>query len=107
VPFEPLSDDEWYRVSCFFGAKDDRRRFGRPRRDPRDLFNAILWVLTQGERWHRLPLSMPPAQTCYIRYLQWKRDGTLEKAFAELERRSTGIVLQPGKETTNDAATGA
>jgi transposase len=106
VPFEQLTDDEWGGVSYLL-KRDDRRRFGRPRRDPRDLLNAILWVLTQGERWHHIPLSMPPAQTCYIKYLQWKRDGTLEKVFAELESRSPDNALQLGKETTKEAATGA
>jgi transposase len=86
VPFEPLTDDEWNRVSCLFQL-DARGRFGRPRRDPRDLLDAILWVLTQDERWHRIPRGMPPAQTCYIKYLQWRRDGTLGKIAAGLESR--------------------
>jgi transposase len=90
VPFEPLTDDEWGRVSGLFRAADDRRRFGRPSREPRDLLDGILWVLTRGERWHRIPQGMPPAQTCYIKYLQWRRDGTLEKVTAGLENRFAG-----------------
>jgi transposase len=86
MPFDQLTDEEWGRVAYLFPV-EDKCRFGRPRRDPRDLLNAILWVVTQGERWHRIPVAMPPSQTCYIKYLQWKRDGTLEKVFTVLESR--------------------
>ena len=89
MPFDQLTDEEWGRVAYLF-PMEDKRRFGRPRRDPRDLLNAILWVVTQGERWHRIPVGMPPSQTCYIKYLQWKRDGTLEKVFTVLESRFGG-----------------
>lgn len=90
MPFEPLSDDEWRPVARLFQADDDRRRFGRPRRNPREVLDAILWVLTQGERWRRIPQGMPPAQTCYIKYLQWRRDGTWDEIAARLEARLAG-----------------
>jgi len=91
MSFVPLSDDEWSRVSSFL-QHADKRSPGRPRRDPRALLDAILWVITQGERWHRLPRTIPPSQTCYNRYLEWKRNGTLEKIASALQDRFTDIT---------------
>jgi transposase len=95
VPYELLIDDEWRRVSSLFQTGDDRHRFGRPRRNPRDLLDAILWVVTQGERWHRIPSGMPPSQTCYIKYLQWRRDGTWGSIVSELDHRFAGLCNSP------------
>jgi transposase len=91
--FEPLSDAEWNQVSCLFRQVDGRLP-GRPRRDPRALLNAMLWVITQDERWHRLPRNMPPAQTCYNTYLQWKKNGIFEKVAAALSDRFKDIPWQ-------------
>ncbi|MEM5389202.1 transposase [Paraburkholderia phymatum] len=78
MSFEPLSDQDWDKIAHLF-PHNGMRRYGRVPRDPRELLNAILWVLTQNERWHHLPRDGPPAQTCYIKYRQWCRDGTLDK----------------------------
>ncbi|WP_233835928.1 transposase [Paraburkholderia sp. ZP32-5] len=72
----PLSDDAWARVSHLF-KHDPQKRFGRPARHPREILNAILWVITRQEKWHRLPATFPPSQTCYIKWLQWRRDGLM------------------------------
>jgi len=79
----PLSDDAWLRVSHLF-HQEPNLRSGRPRRNPRDVLNAILWVTTQNEKWHRLPACFPPSQTCYIKWLQWRRDGIMSKIHEEL-----------------------
>jgi transposase len=86
-----LSDDDWLRISYLF-PQDDRRRFGRPQRPARQVLEAILWVIMNDERWHRLPASFPPSQTCYMRYLQWRKSGALDAALREL-----GITPARGK----------
>lgn len=78
----PLSDDAWERVSHLLPRPV--QRFGRPARDPRDVLNAILWVITQNEKWHRLPANYPPSQTCYIKWLQWRRAGLMSSVLEEL-----------------------
>nr|WP_081935732.1 transposase [Burkholderia sp. 9120] len=85
----PLSDEAWQRVSHLL-CRDSGQRFGRPARDPRDVLNAILWVITQNERWHRLPANFPPSQTCYIKWLQWRRAGLMSRILQELEIEETG-----------------
>ncbi|MFM0374812.1 hypothetical protein [Paraburkholderia aspalathi] len=37
------------------------------------------------EKWHRLPSDYPPAQTCYMKWLQWRRDGLMSRILEELK----------------------
>jgi Putative transposase of IS4/5 family (DUF4096) len=87
----PLSDTAWERVSHLL-RRDAKRRIGRPTRDPREVLNAILWVTTRNEKWHRLPAHFPPSQTCYIKWLQWRRVGLMAKILDELEIEGIGTA---------------
>jgi transposase len=71
----PLSDTDWARVEYLFPEFVSTR--GRPRRSDREILNAILWIQQQKEKWHRLPATFPPQQTCYLRYTEWKKTGVL------------------------------
>jgi len=71
----PLSDADWARVQSLFPEHTCTR--GRPRRSDREILNAILWLQQTNERWHRLPGTFPPQQTCYLRYMAWKKSGVL------------------------------
>jgi transposase len=51
---------------------------GRPWRDPRDVLNAILWVLRTGAPWADLPRRYPPPQTCHRRFQKWVNEGVLD-----------------------------
>ncbi|MGF6773299.1 transposase [Paraburkholderia sp. GAS199] len=82
-----LSDAEWERVGHLFPAARAKKSTGRPTADSRAVLDAILWIERTGERWLYLPAEFPPQQTCYARYLQWKRDGTLEQVHALLADR--------------------
>jgi transposase len=73
----PLSDVDWARVEFLFPELSSTR--GRPRRSDREILNAILWVQQQQEKWHRLPATFPPQQTCYLRYTTWKKTGVLNR----------------------------
>ncbi|WP_220092890.1 transposase [Paraburkholderia unamae] len=74
--YRPLSDSDWARIASLF-RYDEMRRYGKVRRHPRDVMDAVLWVLSQRKSWKDLPADMPPIKTCYIKCLQWRRDGTL------------------------------
>lgn len=63
-------------------VREDGR--GRPWRDPRDVLNAILWVLRTGAPWYDLPGRYPPYQTCHRRFQLWVRSGTLERVLHAL-----------------------
>ncbi|EDZ97463.1 hypothetical protein BH160DRAFT_7235 [Burkholderia sp. H160] len=80
----PLSDDAWARISHLFEQAPEKR-LGRPARPPREILGAILWVVTRNEKWHRLPGTFPPSQTCYLKWLQWRRTGLMNAILDELE----------------------
>ncbi|PCE22417.1 transposase [Paraburkholderia acidicola] len=83
----PLTDDAWLRVCHLFEEPAaGPTNVGRPRRQSRDVLNGVLWVLLNHEKWHHLPSTFPPSQTCYARWLQWKRTGLIDTVIAELEK---------------------
>ncbi len=76
--FEELNDDEWTRIAPL--AADEPihpHRRGRPRAETRIVANAVLWILTTGERWSKLPARYPSGPTCRRRFDEWLADGTL------------------------------
>ncbi|ETN86644.1 transporter, major facilitator family protein [Necator americanus] len=91
----PITDEQWLLVGHLIQPQG-RLFWGRPARDPRTILDAILWVVVNDERWHRLPCSFGPPQTAYMKWLQWRRSGVMDKILAllsddedSLGRRST------------------
>lgn len=41
---------------------------GRPRRDDRQVFNDIFWILCSGAKWRDLPERYDPWKTVYDRF---------------------------------------
>jgi transposase len=86
---EELSDEQWKLIEPLLPKLGKPR--GRPRRDEREVWNGILWVLRSGARWYDLPPRFPPYQTCHRRFQQWVQDGTLrhvlETLAADLKER--------------------
>lgn len=74
-----LTDEQWGRVAVFLveGADGSRQGVTPARR----IFEAILWVRDNGEEWANLPASFPAQQTCYNRWLKWRKSGALDAAF--------------------------
>lgn len=96
--FEELTDDEWTRLAPL--AADEPvhpHRRGRPRAEPRVVTNAVLWILTTGERWSKLPARYPSGPTCRRRFDDWLADGTLTQIVAILSEfgRTFSYVPQP------------
>jgi transposase len=73
-----VSDEEWMRVAHLFSS-DETRRGGRRKCPDRSVLDAVLWVMTSGEKWHRLPSCYPAQQTCYNRFVAWRRSGLLDQ----------------------------
>lgn len=74
-----LTDMEWKRVKPILD------RFQFVKHDPRDLLNAMFYVVTGGTQWRMLPESFPPWQTVYyhFRLLPFSKvatNGTLPEA---------------------------
>ncbi|MBN3806916.1 transposase [Paraburkholderia sp. Ac-20336] len=98
----PLSDDAWARISHLF-QQEPKKRSGRPSRPPREIVNAILWIMTRNEKWHRLPATFPPSQTCYLKWLQWRRSGLIARLLDELELTGQVALSEAPEASAADA----
>lgn len=84
-----LTDNEWNAIKHLFADMAARKSIGRPSANPRAVIDAIRWVQSSGERWLYLPAYYPPQQTCYSKYLLWKKDGRLAEANRVLGTRTS------------------
>lgn len=83
-----LSDTEWACIQHLFPPT---KNTGRPAADSRAVLDAIRWIERTGERWMYLPAHFPPQQTCYARYLNWKRSGVLDQVRALLPQAHASV----------------
>src|ERR1700744_2578589 len=74
-----LTDEQWQIVEHLFPVKQ-KRGAGRPPASPRAVLDAIRWVQAHQEGWLYLPNDFPAQQTCYIKLLEWRKDGRLALA---------------------------
>jgi len=82
-----LTDEQWEAIRSSIPEPEREgttARGGRPWRDPRDVLNAILWVLRTGAPWADLPRRYPPYQTCHDRFQKWEREGVFDGILAAL-----------------------
>jgi transposase len=84
-----LTEEQWKAVRPYFPSAERRRvsaKGGRPWRDPRDVFNGVLWILRTGAPWADMPSRYPPGSTCHRRFQRWVESGVMPKALAALRR---------------------
>jgi putative transposase len=75
-----LTDAEWKQVKPIF----DRFRFNK--HHPRDVLNAIFYLLKTGCQWRMLPAHFPPWQTVYHHFRKWTRIGLLARLCHRVRR---------------------
>ena len=93
--FDDLRDNEWALVEALFCAEPARsERRGRPRVEARAVVNAVLWVLSTGEGWSKLPGRYPSPPTCRRRFDEWQADGTLAEIVKRLGTSGREISLR-------------
>ena len=72
-----LSQGQWRRIRHLFF---DRFRVGRPLKwIPKDVLNAIFYILRTGCQWRYLPNDFPPWKTVYYYFRKWSNSGFIEK----------------------------
>ena len=74
-----LTDAAWARLRPLLPANGHR---GGQWRDHRQVINGILWRLRAGAPWRDVPERYGPWQTCYDRFVRWRRDGTWDRLLA-------------------------
>ena len=97
MPFEELSNEEWSLIAPTLCAPPPAGMLkrGRPRIRPRVLANAVLWALTTGESWARLPAHYPSQPTCRCRFEEWRLDGKLAEMIRILTDRGRRFSYVP------------
>jgi transposase len=83
-----LTDAAWERIAPLlpeYGSPGGRWR------DHRTILNGILWRLRTGAPWRDVPSRYGPWQTCYDRFLRWRRDGTWERLLSHVQTKSDAV----------------
>jgi putative transposase len=77
-----LSDAEFRHIEEHLPTANQR---GRPKiHTPREILNAIFYVLKSGCPWRLLPREFPPWRSVYHWFRVWRIDGTFERLNAAL-----------------------
>jgi putative transposase len=104
-----LSDKEWKVIELHLPTP---KGHGRPRiHSPREILNAIFYLLRSGCQWRMLPNDFPRWPTVYHYFRKWRIDGTWERINQALRERlrvklgrnpqpSAGIVDSQSIKTT-------
>src|SRR5512145_3028606 len=80
-----LSDEEWEAIAPLVPQRSGA--MGRPSRRPREMVNAMLWILRTGAPWRDLPERFGPWQTAYHYFNQWRKAGVFDRILAALQIR--------------------
>ena len=81
-----LSDAQWSCLRTHLPTTP--RPTGRPRlHDPREILDAVFYILRSGCAWRLLPHDFPPWKTVYHYFRLWRLDGTWEKLNAAIRER--------------------
>ena len=104
-----LSDSEW---ACLEPHLLTSQATGRPRiHSPREILDAIFYVLRSGCPWRLLPHDFPPWKTVFHYFRKWRIDGSWERINRAVRERlrvrlgrnsqpSAGIVDSQSVKTT-------
>ena len=79
-----LSDGPWRLIRDLFPWRPPRSAGGRPPVPPREVLEAVLWLLRNGGRWQDLPAGSPSESTCRRRLREWVESGTLTEVWRRL-----------------------
>jgi putative transposase len=80
-----LTDAEWKALKPHVPAANKR---GRPSiHSPREILDAVFYVLRSGCPWRLLPREFPPWETVYSWFRKWSMDGTFERLNAALREQ--------------------
>jgi transposase len=83
-----LTEQAWTRLAPLLPSG---RRRGKQWADHRRVINGILWKVRTGAPWRDLPERYGPWQTCYDRFVRWRRDGTWDRLLAQVQTKSDAV----------------
>ena len=77
-----LTDAQWALIAPLFPCKT---RMGRPVREPREMLDAMLWILHSGAPWRDLPERFGSWHTVYNTFRRWQQRGLLDAILQRLQ----------------------
>src|SRR3712207_8095082 len=83
-----ITEKAWEQIAPLLPENSQR---GRQWQDHRKVVNGVLWKLRSGAPWRDLPERYGPWQTCYDRFVRWRRDGTWDRLLAHVQARSDAV----------------
>ena len=83
-----ITDKAWEQIAPLLPENGQR---GGQWQDHRKVVNGILWKLRSGAPWRDLPERYGPWQTCYDRFVRWRRDGTWDRLLEHLQTKSDAV----------------
>lgn len=87
-----VTDEQWKKLEPLLPQYKPSPKGGRRRRDNREVFEGIAWVLRSGARWKDLPERYPSPTTCWRRLQDWEEQGVWlrlwRKFLSELDEQS-------------------
>ena len=84
MPRHGMTDAEWELIADLF---PEPAATGRPPREPRELLDAIFWIVRTGAPWRDVPEEFGPWKTVYNHFDRWNADGTLDQVRKRLLSR--------------------
>lgn len=93
MAFREIDDDLWEIVERHLPPR--KPHIGRPRRDPRSLFNGVLYVLTTGCTWSDVPAKYGTKSTVHRYHLELCEIGAYQAIFLDLLR--SGYEFRKGE----------
>ena len=90
-----LTDAEWKRIEPIF----DRFRFDE--HNPRELINAVFYLVKSGCQWRMLPDEFPPWQTVYYHFRKWREMNLLQRLCDRIRR---AVRVAAGRDPSPSAA---
>jgi transposase len=77
-----VSDEEWAFVAPYLTLM----RLDAPQRchDPREVYNAVRWIVRTGAQWRMLPTNLPPWEAVYQQARRWIEAGCFDDMVHDL-----------------------
>ena len=91
-----VSDEEWAFVASYLTLI--REDAPQRRHDPREVFNALRWVVRSGSPWRYVPHEFPPWPAVYQQTRRWMAAGVFEQMAQDLRallRLAEGRAEEP------------
>lgn len=83
-----MTDAAWVRIAPLLPSNGAR---GGQWADHRTVINGILWRLRVGAPWRDVPAQYGPWQTCYDRFVRWRREGMWDRLLAHFQAESDAV----------------